>query len=81
MGSGTLTRKLGFWSALAIAVGTTIGSGIFVSTGDVARAAGTPSISILAWIMRGLIAIPRVMVLAELVHGLPAKWKRLRVSE
>ncbi|AFH65586.1 amino acid permease [Paenibacillus caseinilyticus] len=71
MGSGTLTRKLGFWSALAIAVGTTIGSGIFVSTGDVARAAGTPSISILAWIIGGLIAIPQVMVLAELSTAYP----------
>jgi fructoselysine transporter len=71
MSSGTLTRKLGFWSALAIAVGTTIGSGIFVSSGDVARAAGTPSISIMAWIVGGLIAIPQVMVLAELSTAYP----------
>ncbi len=48
-----------FLSALAIAVGTTIGSGIFVSSSDVARAAGTPSISILAWIIGGVIAIPQ----------------------
>ncbi|MFL0498882.1 amino acid permease [Priestia megaterium] len=71
MSSGTLTRKLGFWSALAIAVGTTIGSGIFVSSGDVARAAGTPFISIMAWIVGGLIAIPQVMVLAELSTAYP----------
>jgi len=71
MSNGTLTRKLGFWSALAIAVGTTVGSGIFVSTGDVARAAGTPSISILAWIVGGIIAIPQVMVLAELSTAYP----------
>ncbi|MBT2718782.1 amino acid permease [Bacillus sp. ISL-57] len=71
MSNGTLTRKLGFWSALAIAVGTTIGSGIFVSSGDVARAAGTPSISILAWIIGGVIAIPQVMVLAELSTAYP----------
>lgn len=71
MSNGTLTRKLGFWSALAIAVGTTIGSGIFVSSGDVAKAAGTPSISILAWIIGGVIAIPQVMVLAELSTAYP----------
>ncbi|ULT56998.1 amino acid permease [Neobacillus drentensis] len=71
MSNGTLTRKLGFWSALAIAVGTTVGSGIFVSSGDVAKAAGTPSISILAWIIGGLIAIPQVMVLAELSTAYP----------
>ncbi|MEE3951716.1 amino acid permease [Peribacillus frigoritolerans] len=71
MSNGTLTRKLGFWSALAIAIGTTIGSGIFVSSGDVAKAAGTPSISILAWIIGGVIAIPQVMVLAELSTAYP----------
>ncbi|KAF9139136.1 amino acid permease [Paenibacillus cellulositrophicus] len=71
MSNGTLTRKLGFWSALALAVGTTIGSGIFVSTGDVARAAGLPSMSILAWIIGGVIAIPQVMVLAELSTAYP----------
>ncbi|MCY9140472.1 amino acid permease [Peribacillus frigoritolerans] len=71
MSNGTLARKLGFWSALAIAVGTTIGSGIFVSSGDVAKAAGTPSISILAWIIGGVIAIPQVMVLAELSTAYP----------
>ncbi|MEH7110031.1 amino acid permease [Bacillus sp. JJ1764] len=71
MSNGTLTRKLGFWSALAIAVGTTVGSGIFVSSGDVAKAAGTPTISILAWIIGGIIAIPQVMVLAELSTAYP----------
>ncbi|TWT00561.1 amino acid permease [Planomicrobium sp. CPCC 101079] len=71
MNNGALTRKLGFWAALAIAVGTTVGSGIFVSSGDVARAAGSPSISILAWIIGGLIAIPQVMVLAELSTAYP----------
>jgi len=71
MSKGTLTRKLGFWSALAIAVGTTVGSGIFVSSGDVAKASGTPSIAILAWIIGGIIAIPQVMVLAELSTAYP----------
>ncbi|MCA1033581.1 amino acid permease [Bacillus infantis] len=71
MSNGALTRKLGFWAALAIAVGTTIGSGIFVSTGEVAKAAGTPTISILAWVIGGLIAIPQVMVLAELSTAYP----------
>ncbi|MEC1521922.1 amino acid permease [Neobacillus niacini] len=71
MSNVTLTRKLGFWAALAIAVGTTVGSGIFVSSGDVAKAAGTPTISILAWIIGGIIAIPQVMVLAELATAYP----------
>jgi fructoselysine transporter len=31
MESQELQRKLGFWAVLAISVGTTVGSGIFVS--------------------------------------------------
>lgn len=71
MSNGTLTRKLGFWSALALAVGTTIGSGIFVSVGEVAGASGTPMISILAWLIGGVIAIPQMMVLGELSTAYP----------
>lgn len=36
-----------------------------------AKAAGTPTISILAWIIGGIIAIPQVMVLAELSTAYP----------
>ncbi len=35
-----LKRQLGLWPALAIAVSTTIGSGIFVTTSQVASASG-----------------------------------------
>lgn len=66
-----LTRKLGLGTALAIAVGTTIGSGIFVSSGAVASAAGTPTIAILAWIIGGLLIIPQMMVLSELATAYP----------
>ncbi|XPE42954.1 hypothetical protein ACNKHV_21130 [Shigella flexneri] len=44
--------------ALAIAVGTTVGSGIFVSVGEVAKAAGTPWLTVLAFVIGGLIVIP-----------------------
>lgn len=71
MSNGVLGRKLGFWTALAIAVGTTVGSGIFVSAGEVANAAGTPILSILAWIIGGLIVIPQMMVFAELSTAYP----------
>ncbi|GCE45902.1 fructoselysine transporter (APC superfamily) [Thermosporothrix hazakensis] len=71
MSSPVLKRQLGFWVALALAVGTTIGSGIFVSVGEVANASGTPSLSIFAWVLGGLIAIPQVLVLAELSTAYP----------
>lgn len=66
-----LKRKLGVWAALAIAVGTTIGSGIFVSSGQVAAAAGSPKAAIIAWIIGGLMIIPQMMVMAELATAYP----------
>lgn len=48
-----LQRKLGFWAVLAISVGTTVGSGIFVSVGEVAKAAGTPWLTVLAFVIGG----------------------------
>lgn len=66
-----LTRKLGLGAALALAVGTTIGSGIFVNSGTVAAAAGTPFIAIIAWIIGGLLIIPQMMVLSELATAYP----------
>jgi fructoselysine transporter len=71
MASHTLSRKLGLWTALAIAVGTTIGSGIFVSVGEVANASGTPTLSIWAWVIGGLMVIPQMMVFAELSTAYP----------
>ena len=66
-----LKRQLGLWPALAIAVSTTIGSGIFVTTSQVASAAGTPLFTILAWLIGGLICTPQMMVTAELATAYP----------
>lgn len=56
---------------LAIAVGTTVGSGIFVSVGEVAKAAGTPWLTVLAFVIGGLIVIPQMCVYAELSTAYP----------
>jgi fructoselysine transporter len=66
-----LTRKLGLSAALAVSIGTTIGSGIFVSTGEVAKAAGAPLLTVIAWIAGGLLIIPQMFVLAELATAYP----------
>lgn len=70
-GSKELKRKLGFWAALAIAVGTTVGSGIFSSVGAVAQASGSPLMTILAFVVGGLIIIPQMCVYAELSTAYP----------
>lgn len=41
-GEQHLVRRLGLASAIALGVGTTVGSGIFTSVGGVAGTAGTP---------------------------------------
>lgn len=71
MESQDLQRKLGFWAVLAISVGTTVGSGIFVSVGEVAKAAGTPWLTVLAFVIGGLIVIPQMCVYAELSTAYP----------
>ena len=61
----TLTRKLGLFTAIALGVGTTVGSGIFTSIGEVAGAAGTPLMLILSFLVGGLIMIPQSLLYSE----------------
>lgn len=60
-----LTRKLGLFTAIVLGVGTTVGSGIFASVGSVAGAAGTPLMTIMAFLIGGLIMIPQNLLYTE----------------
>jgi fructoselysine transporter len=66
-----LKRKLGLWAAVAISAGTTIGSGIFSSLGEVAGAAGAGVLVILSFLIGGLINIPANLCYAELATAYP----------
>ena len=68
---GELKRKLGVGAALAIAVGTTVGSGIFTSLAEVAGASGSAAMMIASFIIGGLIMIPQNMLYAELSSAYP----------
>ena len=52
-----LPRHLGLWSAVAVLVGSTIGSGIFRVPAGVAATLGQPGPVLLAWVMGGAIAL------------------------
>jgi len=67
----TLGRKLNFWAIVSIGIGTTVGSGIFTSVGGVAGAAGSAVMSILAFLLGGLIMIPQMLLYAELSSAYP----------
>lgn len=68
---GTLKRKLGLGAVIALGVGTTVGSGIFSSLGEVAGAAGSSMLLVLSFLIGGLVQIPANFVYAELASAFP----------
>ncbi len=66
-----LPRHLGLWSAVAVLVGSTIGSGIFRVPASVAERLQEPGPVLLAWVLGGLIALFGALTIAELAGSLP----------
>ena len=66
-----LIRGLGLWSATAIVISDTIGTGIFLVTSDMARAVGTAILVLAAWIVGGLIVLCGAFCYAELGAAFP----------
>jgi APA family basic amino acid/polyamine antiporter len=66
-----LPRHLGLWSAIAVLVGSTIGSGIFRVPAGVAERLQEPGPVMLAWVLGGAIALFGALTLAELAAALP----------
>jgi APA family basic amino acid/polyamine antiporter len=66
-----LPRHLGLWSAVAVLIGSTIGSGIFRVPATVAERLQYPGPVFLAWVIGGLIALFGALTLAELSGALP----------
>src|SRR5580765_6102346 len=66
-----LPRHLGLWSAVAVLIGTTIGSGIFRVPAAVAERLQYPGSVFLAWVIGGLVALFGALTLAELAGALP----------
>jgi basic amino acid/polyamine antiporter, APA family len=66
-----LPRHLGLWSAVAVLVGSTIGSGIFRVPATVAQRLQEPGPVFLAWIIGGLITLFGALTYAELAGALP----------
>ena len=66
-----LPRHLGLWSAVAVLIGSTIGSGIFRVPATVAERLQYPGPVFLAWVIGGLVALFGALTLAELGGALP----------
>lgn len=66
-----LPRTLGLWSAVAILVGITIGSGIFRVPAEIAAAVGSPVAFLGVWVLGGVVTLTGALAIAELAAMFP----------
>src|SRR5437660_1869639 len=66
-----LPRRLGFWSAVAVLVGSTIGGGIFRTPAVIAERVPSPLPMFSVWVLGGLLALCGALTYAELAALFP----------
>src|SRR5215472_15109337 len=66
-----LVRGLGVWSAIAVVVGDTIGTGVFLVSSDMARAVGSVWLVLAAWVLGLAIVLLGAFCYAELGAAFP----------
>src|SRR5512132_4327312 len=69
--SDGLPRRIGLWSAVAVLVGSTIGSGIFRSPAGIADKLPGPLPLLAIWVTGGLFALCGALTLAEVAGVFP----------
>src|ERR1700680_916660 len=69
--ASSLPRRLGLWSAVAVLVGSTIGSGIFRSPAGIANRLPGPLPLLAIWVTGGLFALCGALTLAEVAGVFP----------
>ncbi len=62
---------MGLWAAIAIVIGTAIGSGIFLVPSEMVKAVGTPGMVFVVWIFGGVLTLFGALTYAELSAALP----------
>ncbi len=65
-GDGHLVRGLGFWGATLLTVGSIVGTGIFLTTSDMARVLPHSGLILLVWLAGGLFTLAGALTYAEL---------------
>src|SRR5258705_8071742 len=69
--NSSLPRRLGLWSAFAVLVGSTVGSGIFRSPAGIANKLPGPLPLLAIWVTGGLFALCGALTLAEVAGVVP----------
>jgi APA family basic amino acid/polyamine antiporter len=67
----SLQKKIGFWSATSIVVGSIIGSGVFMKPATMAAQLGSPVWLTLVWIIAGIFSLFGALIYSELGAMLP----------
>ncbi|MGE0446238.1 MAG: APC family permease, partial [Vicinamibacterales bacterium] len=66
-----LARRIGFWGAVGLVIGVTIGSGIFRTPAGIAARVPDPELMLLVWVAGGLLSLCGALSVAELAGSLP----------
>jgi APA family basic amino acid/polyamine antiporter len=66
-----LRRELGLWGAVAIVVGTIIGSGIFLVPRTMIQRVGSVEMVFVVWVFGGLLTLAGALTYAELAAAMP----------
>jgi len=67
----SLAKKIGFWSATSIIIGSIIGSGVFMKPASMAEQLGSPVWLTLVWVIAGLFSLFGALIYAELGAMIP----------
>ena len=71
MDTSGLPRRIGLWSAIAIVIGSVIGSGIFRSPAGIADRLPGPLAMMSVWVIGGIFALCGALTMAELASAIP----------
>ncbi|MCU7557703.1 amino acid permease [Macrococcus capreoli] len=67
----TTNKGIGFFPALALVMGTVIGSGVFFKISNTTEVTGTSGMTLFVWLLGGLITICAGLTVAELAAAIP----------
>src|SRR4029079_3536001 len=66
-----LVRGIGLWGAIFLVIGSVIGSGIFLTTGNMAQELPSTTLILAAWVAGGLLAMAGGLTYAEMGSMFP----------
>ena len=70
-GTTTLVRGISPTAAVAIVMGSMIGSGIFIVSADIARQVGSPGLLLAVWAITGVVTVMGALTQGELAAMYP----------